>query len=260
MKLLPIKTNTVSPKENLVDVVLDALRLNGLQLEDNDVVALASKIVSYSENRLVNLEEIHPSEKAFKLAQRHNMRPEFAELILREADTIYGGVEKAILTLKNGMLTANAGIDNKNAPKGYAVLWPRNAAKSAQIIREELMLRSGKRIGVLIVDSSLAPLRIGTSGQALAVAGFRPIIDRRKEDDLFGKPIIITRHAIADDLSSAAQVLMGEAAERVPFVLIKKAPIEFDDGVYDSADMMMPFEQCIYMGTFLQKPSESTKE
>jgi len=260
MRLYAIKTELVKTGDNLVDVVLEALKRQNLELEDNDVLAVTSKIISYTENRLVKLSDIKPSEKAKKLAKRFSLQPEFAELILREADKIYGGVEKAVLTLKDGVLTANAGIDNKNAPKDYVVLWPKNPREWVKNVREEIKRRTGKQVAVLIVDSGLAPLRKGTEGLALAVAGFKPVIDHRGEKDVYGKSLAITYHAVADDLASAAHLLMGETIEKTPIVLIKDAPVEFDDNIYSSADMMMPFKECIFMNTFLSDSNCSKKK
>jgi coenzyme F420-0:L-glutamate ligase/coenzyme F420-1:gamma-L-glutamate ligase len=250
MKLYPIKTQIVKIGDNLSEVILKALKKQSLQLENNDVLALTSKIVSQAEGRTADLKNLKPSEQAKKIAEEFSLQPEFAELILREADKIYGGVDKAVLTLKNGILTPNAGIDNKNAPAGIAILWPSSPEKSAESIREEIRSKTGKRIAVLIVDSGLVPLRRGTAGFALAVAGFKPIKDRRGDDDLYGKKIVITTHAVADDLASAAHLLMGEAAERTPAVLIREAPVDFDEKTYGSADMMMPFKECIFMNAF----------
>jgi len=241
----------------LADVVLDSLKTLNLRLEDNDILALASKVVSYSQGRVAKLSEVRPSEKAKELAERYSLRPELAELILREADKIYGGVERVALTLKDGTLTPNAGIDNKNAPEGHVVLWPCDLKKWVKDFREEIKHRSGKHVGVLVVDSGLVPLRIGTTGLVLAVAGFKPIRDHRNASDLYGKRIVMTRHAVADDLASAAHLLMGEAAEKTPVVLIRDAPVEFDDGVYGAVDMMMPSGECIFMGT-LDSRSERT--
>lgn len=250
MRLYAIKTDTVETGEDLAEKALDSMKKQKLQFENNDILALTSKIVAYSQGRVLRLNEIIPSEEARKLAKKHSLQPEFAELILRESDEILGGVKKAVLTIKNKILTANAGIDNKNAPLGFAVLWPTDPEESANNIREQIMKATGKKIGVLIVDSGLVPLRIGTTGMAVAVAGFKPIRDTRGQPDIFGKPLVITRHAVADDLASAAHLLMGEAAEKTPLVLIRDAPVEFDDGIYGSGDMMMPFQECLFMGTF----------
>jgi coenzyme F420-0:L-glutamate ligase/coenzyme F420-1:gamma-L-glutamate ligase len=250
MKLYAVKTRIIKAGDNLVDAILESLKELKLQLEDGDILALTSKIIAYAEKRVVRLSEVNPSDEAKELAQQFSLQPEFAELILHEADRIYGGVEKAVLTLKNGILTANAGIDNKNAPVGHVVLWSKSPQKWAKNTREEIKRKTGRRVAVLIVDSGLIPLRIGTTGLALAVAGFKPVKDCRKEKDLYGKPLVITRRAVADDLASAAHLLMGEAAEKTPVVLIKDAPVDFDDGVYDSADMTMPFKECMFMNAF----------
>jgi len=250
MRVYAVKTRLVRAGDSIVDVVLESLKEQHLELEDEDILALTSKIIAYAENRLAKLSEVKPSGKADELAQHFSLQPQFAELISREADKIYGGVEKAVLTLKNGILTANAGIDNKNAPVNWVVLWPKSAQQCARDLRGEIIRRTGKHVGVLIVDSGLAPLRKGTRGLALAVAGFNPVRDKRGEKDLYGKPLVITQHAIADDLASAAHLLMGEASEKTPLVLIKDSPVDFDDGVYGSEDMIMPSKECIFMSSF----------
>jgi coenzyme F420-0:L-glutamate ligase len=247
MRLYAVKTRIIKLGDNLVDVTLESLKAQGLQLEDNDILAVTSKIISYAEGRLVKLSEIEPSGNATELAKRYYLKPELAELILGEADKVYGGVKKAVLTLKDGFLAPNAGIDNKNAPDDLVVLWPIDARKSAEKIREEIKTRTGRRIAVLIIDSGLVPHRIGTIGLALSVAGFNPIKDNRNEKDLYGNPIVITRQAVADDLASAAHLLMGETTNQVPIVLIRDAPVDFDEGVYGGSDIMMPARECLYM-------------
>lgn len=253
MRLYAVRTSIIKTGENLVEVILESLKRQNLQLEDGDILALASKIIAYAEGRVAKLSDIKPSEEAKELAKKFSLQPEFAELILKEADKIYGGVERAVLTLKNGVLTANAGIDNKNAPVGFVVLWPKNAEKWAKRIREEIIRETGRHTAILIVDSGLVPLRLGTKGLALAVAGFKPVIDFRGEKDIFGKTLIITRHAVADDLASAAHLLMGEVAERTPVVLIKDAPVVFDGGVYGCEDMMISPDECIFMNALGRK-------
>ena len=250
MRLYAVKTRVIKARDNLVDVILESLRDQSLKIEDGDILALASKVVAYAENRILKLENVKASEEARKLADRFSLTPEFAELILREADRIYGGVENAVLTLKNDVLTANAGIDRKNTPEGFVALWPKHVKEAAKCLKEEIMRKTGKNVAVLIVDSRLTPLRMGTTGLALAVAGFKPVKDCRGEGDIFGKPLIITRHAIADDLASAAHLLMGETTEKTPVILIRDAPVDFEDRVYGSEDMMIQFDRCIFMGTF----------
>jgi coenzyme F420-0:L-glutamate ligase/coenzyme F420-1:gamma-L-glutamate ligase len=247
MELFAVRMPVVNVGDNLVWLILECFASRSLQLKNNDVLAITSKILSYSEGRVVEPGKVKASKEAIRLAKKYSLTPEFAELILQEADRIYGGVEKAVLTLKNGLMIPNAGIDNKNTPDDYAALWPSDPEKSAKNIRDEIKRATGKSVAVLIVDSGLVPLRKGTNGLALAVAGFKPVRDNIGKRDLFGKRIMITRQAVADDMASAAHLLMGEATEQTPVVLIRDAPVDFDDDVHGAADMMMPFEQCIFM-------------
>lgn len=247
MQLFPVKTGTVKVGDDLVELVLRSLKKQHLKLEDHDIIALASKIVSYSQNRIVKLNEIRPSTKARNLGKKYSLEPEFAEILLSEAEKVYGGVDKAVLTLKDHMLTANAGIDNKNAPSDSVVLWPENLVQWVDTFRNDIMQETGIRVAVLVVDSGLIPLRVGTVGSALAVAGFRPVREWRGKPDLYGRTIMITRHAVADDLASSVHLLMGEATEKTPVVLVKQAPVDFDDKVHGSEEMMMSFKDCIFM-------------
>lgn len=247
MRLYPVKMRLLTIDDDLVDEILNSLKSQGLWLEENDILILTSKLVSCSEGRMVKLTDVKPSKEAKKLSEKYSLKPEFAEVILSEADRVWGGVEKAILTLKTGIMAANAGVDNKNAPEGSVILLPKNVPSTARRIREQVKKRIGVQIAVLIIDSGLMPLRKGTTGIALAVAGFKPVRDCRGNKDLYGKPITITRHAIADDLASAAHSLIGEGSEQTPVVLLKDAIVDFDDGVYGSADMTLPFKECIFM-------------
>jgi coenzyme F420-0:L-glutamate ligase len=245
MKLYALKTKTIKKGDNLVEVILKTLKQQKLQLDDHDILALTSKIVSYSEGRLVKLENVKSTLKAERFAEEYSLQAELAELILQEAEKIFGGVKKAVLTLKNGVLTPNAGIDNKNAPIGFVILWPTNIIKWVKSLRDEIIRKTKKQIGLLIIDSTLAPLRLGTRGLALATAGFKPIKDCRGKKDIFGKPLVLTLHSIADDLASAAHLLMGEVS-LTPIVLIKEAPVISDNKTYSSYDMMIPFKECIF--------------
>jgi coenzyme F420-0:L-glutamate ligase/coenzyme F420-1:gamma-L-glutamate ligase len=246
MQVLAVKTPLVKRGDDLIGAVLQSIRKRGLELIDNDVLALSSKIVSFAEGRLVKLSDVKPSRRAELLAKKYALTPAFAELILKEADCVVGGVAKAVLTLNDGVFTVNAGIDNKNAPKGFAVLWPKNPHQ-AEYIRKEIVRRTGKRVGVLIVDSTVAPLRMGTRGVAIGVAGFEPVKDYRRTRDLFRKEIVMTLHAIADDLASAAHSVMGESLERTPVAIIRDAPVTYLDKA-DTESMKIAFKECIYMG------------
>jgi len=251
MQLFGISTRMIKPGDNLVNVILEATKKQGLEIRDADLLAIASKAVAVAQNRLVKLSSIKPSEKAKILAEEYELEPNFIEVVLQEAEKVYGGVSKALLTLKNNMLVANAGVDRKNAPKGYVILWPLNPQKSAEEIRKEIINKTGKCVGVLIVDSGIVPLRIGTTAIAIGVAGFKPTRDCRAERDLYGKRIYITRHALADDLASSAHLIMGETTARTPAVLIRNAPITLSEE-FNPDSMTIPAKECLFMRSFLK--------
>jgi len=252
MQLFGVHTKLIKTEDDLPSIILDALKRQKLKIEDGDVLAIASKAVATAQNRLKRLGSVKPSETAKKLAKRYDLKPSFIEIVLQEAEKVYGGVSKALLTLKDHILTANAGVDHKNAPHGYVVLWPKHPFKTAEKIRKKILARTSKRVGVLIVDSRVTPLRMGTTGLALAVAGFEPVRDCRAGKDLYGNAISITRHALADDLASAAHLIMGETNERTPVVLIKNAPIMLIDKVKPSS-VVISAKKCLFTKHIIQK-------
>ncbi len=250
MKLFGVPTKLIRLGDNLVDVILEALSSQGLEIKEKDLLAIASKAVAVAQKRLVKLSSIKPSRRAMRLAEKYELNPSFVEVVLREAEKVYGGVTKTLLTLKNNMLVANAGVDLKNAPRGYAILWPVNPFGSAEEIRREILAKTGKYVGVLIVDSRITSLRMGTTALAIGIAGFEPVKDCRVERDLYSKRVYITRHALADDLASAAHLIMGETVARIPAVLIRNAPVTFNEES-DPNSMIIPAEQCLFMQSFL---------
>jgi coenzyme F420-0:L-glutamate ligase len=243
------------PGDDLVKTLLYSLKKRRLRIRDKDVVVVATKVVSTLEGRLINSRNVSPSPRAKLLARRHGLEPSFVELVLHESRRIYGGVQRALLTLKDSVLIANAGVDHSNIPKGSFVLWPKDPQKSAENIRVGIFKATGKKVGVVIVDSRTTPLRMGTVGVALGVAGFRPVKDYRRKKDLFGKVMLITRQAVADDLASAAHLLMGETCERVPMVLIRDAPVEFCED-NDPKSIVISPNQCMFMRTLKAKNPE----
>src|SRR5437867_11312810 len=137
-----------------------------------------------SERNIVSLSKVRPTALARKLGRRFEMLPEFAQVVINEADAVYGGVPGVLLTLKNGDAVANSGVDRKNAPGESVVPWPLNPQRSAETIRRTVDRKLGKRVGVVIVDSRVTPLRLGTIGLAIASSGFQPVRDARGMSDL----------------------------------------------------------------------------
>jgi coenzyme F420-0:L-glutamate ligase / coenzyme F420-1:gamma-L-glutamate ligase len=240
---VPIRTARKSAPFNLGELVDSTV---GPELRDGDILVISSKFIAVSEGRVVDLGTVVPSEHAASESRRLNIPPELCELIIRESDDVIGGVSGFMLTLKEGLLTPNAGIDKSNIAHGKVVLYPRNPLESATAIVDEMRFRRGVEIGVVVSDSRLMPTRKGTVGVALSAAGVEAIVDLRGKPDLFGNVLKVTSQAIADDLCSGAQIVMGEANESVPIVLVRGLNASAGR-YYRMSSFAVDPEQCVYM-------------
>jgi coenzyme F420-0:L-glutamate ligase/homotetrameric cytidine deaminase len=254
LEVLGIKTDLINVGDDLVEAIERGMRAGGLSLEDGDVLVVSESAVATSEGRVVDLEAVMPGRLARSLAETYCKDPREMELILQESDQIVGGIPGVVLTLKKGFLYPNAGIDRSNAPPGHVVLFPEDPQRSASAIR--MQISKGKRIAVIIGDSRTHPLRLGCVGVALACDGLEPVEDVRGQKDLFGRPLQITRKAVADNMVSAAQIIMGEGDEGVPAVIIRGAPVEVKE-VSPEIPRMPPHE-CMYMGALRCGPHPYT--
>ena len=171
LRLIPVRFPIVGVGQDLSSVVVISLENSGLSLRRGDVIAVASKVVSTCEGRIVKLRDVCVSSNAKRMARKWKMDQYLAEVVLSEANEVLGGVPGFLLTVKNGTLTPNAGVDLKNSPPGTATLWPLDPDKSAQKLRSRLERRNTTQIGVEIVDSHVTPLRLGTVGLAIGVSG-----------------------------------------------------------------------------------------
>jgi len=223
--LFPFTLPIVKPSQKLNSIVPRTLRGHQFELRHGDIICVASKVVSIAENRIIHLDQKRVSTAARTLAAKYAMNSHLAQIVLEEADLIMGGVKGFLLTIKQGILTPNAGVDVKNSPAGTATLWPAHPDNSASSLRASLMRSGESRIGVMIVDSRITPLRLGTVGLAIGLSGFRTLRDDRGKYDLYGRRIIVTQTNLADDLASAAHLLMGERDERKGLVVIRNAHI-----------------------------------
>ncbi|MEM0358943.1 MAG: coenzyme F420-0:L-glutamate ligase [Candidatus Hadarchaeales archaeon] len=241
VKLIGIRTPLVKPGDHLPSLLLRALRKAG-GLRNHDILILSSKVVATAQGRLVKLSEVKPSSRAKTLAEKTGLNPLFVEVVLREADSVLGVSRGAILTLVKGLLCANAGVDLSNAPPGYAILLPSHPQLFAEELRKYFEKEEGVRVGIILSDSTVRPLRLGTVGQAIGISGIPGALDCRGTSDLFGKKLRVTRRALADQLATAGELLMGEAGERIPLVVVRGLRIK-GKGIPSPA--VRP-EECLY--------------
>lgn len=246
MEVIGIKTDLVRIGEDLVEAIKSGMSRAGMALMHGDILVVSESAVATWEGRVVNLDDISPSSLAISLAAKYSKDPHEMELILRESDEILGGIPGVVLTLNKGFLYPNAGIDHSNAPAGYVALFPADPQKSAAEIRRRMA--DGKRIGVIVGDSRTHPLRLGCVGVALGCSGIEPVEDARGQLDLYGRPLQITRKAVADNLVSAAQIIMGEGDEGIPAVIIRNAPVKIEENASCEIPTMSP-QGCMYIGS-----------
>jgi len=247
IKLLPIEVPRQDSRFNLIDLLSKSLENNSVKLNNNDIICISSKFIALSEGRYVKLSEVDVSSSADKMSKKYNIDSRLCELIQQESDKIFHGFDGFVLTFKDGILAPNAGIDTSNIMPGYAILYPDDSLSSAKIIKNEIKKLFNIDVGVIITDSRLMPTRIGTTGVAIAAAGIKPIEDERGKVDLFGNSIRVTQKAIADDLSSAAQLLMGECDESIPIVIIRDSALKISQDDDSEQTFSVGFDECIFV-------------
>ena len=230
MNIEPVKTTLIKPGESIFDVFAKHVK----KLDEGCVIVISSKIAALEQKRIIDAEDF---KKVLKKEAQY----------ISKRETCPG----IYLTLADGILIPNAGIDFSNIKKGKAILWPKNPQKFAKKFHEKARRHYKiKRLGVLIVDSRCQMLRMGTLAVTLACAGIEPVKDERNKKDLFGNKLKVTRVAVADSLACAAHVVMGESKEKTPFVIIKNAPVKFTN---KKSRLKIRPEQCLFRELYPRK-------
>ena len=215
---------------SIAELIIHNARSINFQIQDNDIFIITQKIISKSEKRLRDLRKVTPTEEALQLAMITGKRAELLQLILEESQEVLRARNNLIIVKhKLGFVCANAGIDHSNSiaddeESDFVLLLPENPDRSAEEIRTEIEKKTGKRIGVLIIDSHGRAWRNGTVGACIGTSGVPGIVDLRGQEDLFGYKLKATQVAAADELAAAASLLMGQAAEGIPCIIARGFP------------------------------------
>jgi len=237
--------------DDLAELLLAGLVDSGLELANGDILVLAQKIVSKAEGRMVNLADVKPGRRALEMAGQTLKDPRVVELILQESREVMR-VRPGTLIVQHrlGFVCANAGIDHSNvAGEGsteqeYVLLLPENPDHSALHIRERIAASTGRRVGVLIIDSHGRAWRIGTVGVAIGLSEVPGVVDLRGEQDLFGYTLKNTLIGAADELAAAASLVMGQAAEGTPAVHVRGFPYALRHA--DLVELLRPRDQDLF--------------
>ncbi|MEM1607270.1 MAG: coenzyme F420-0:L-glutamate ligase [Candidatus Bathyarchaeia archaeon] len=224
IRIIPITgLPIIKDGDDLGLLICEAAAKQGTPIEDGDIIVVTHVVVSRAEGNVVNLDSVVPSEFAKTIASEFGKDPALVEVVLRESKSIVRmGDGHIISETKHGFICANAGVDKSNVPgERNVALLPKDPDLSARRIRQRIKEVSGKDVAVLISDTHGRPLRSGEINVAIGVAGIKPIRDRRGEKDLFGYTLRVKQTAIADELTSAAELVIGQADEGIPAAIIR---------------------------------------
>lgn len=235
MKQLAITPLTGIPDimngDDIADIILKYSSKANISIENGDIFVITQKIISKSENRMVNLQSINPSQRAYEVSKSVKKDPRLVQLILNESKEIVRCRPKTLIVEhKLGFICANAGIDHSNVKgssgisKDWFLLLPKNPDLSASEIRKKIEKSTRKKIGILIIDSHGRAWRMGVIGTSIGLSGIPALVDLRGKKDRYGYKLRITQVAAADELASAASLLMGEADESIPIVHVRGFP------------------------------------
>lgn len=234
--------------DDLTNIVLDRLHTVGFELQDGDILAIAQKVISKAEGRLIDLTSVEPSVAAIELAEEVEKDPRIVELILQEStDIVRKKTGVLIVRHRLGHVGANAGIDQSNIEhgvEGSALLLPLDPDLSASRIQNEVAQKTGKQIGVLVTDSANRPWRLGTVGIAIGASNMVVLDDKRGGFDLHGRELKITMINRADSIAAIATLAMGETDERIPMVIVRGASAGCSQ--QDAAEINRPLEDDLF--------------
>ena len=238
LRILPIEgIPEVAEGDDIAELVVRAV-----ELEDDDVVVLAQKIVSKAEGRVVRLDEIEPSPRAVELAG--DLDPRRVEAILRESvEVVRVRPPLVIAETRHGFICASAGVDSSNAPEqGMLVLLPEDPDASAARVRDRLRELTGRTVGVLVTDSFGRPWRQGTTDVAIGASGLPVVLDLRGQRDRVGYQLHATMIAVADELAAAAELVMGKV-DGIPGAVVRGLHLRGDG---KARDLAMPAERDLF--------------
>lgn len=255
--LFGIQTGLIRAGEAILPLIQKGMREQEIFFSQGDVLVIAESALATSEGRLATLADQIPSEDAKRLADQYELDPRLAEIVLNESDEIIGGIPGFLLCTSRGNLLPNAGVDGSNAPDGQVTLLPADPDHSARIIRTQIFQMTGAEVGVLIIDSRTHPMRYGCSGVAIGCSGIPAVLDERGRKDLFGRELKVTRRAVADSIASASELVMGEADEGIPAVLVRGLNLPI--GNYEGIEQIAA-DECLFMGIIKRKAHNRSSE
>lgn len=224
IRIIPVKNLPIIKEHDpLASLIMKALKEQGDPLVEEDIIVLSHVIVSRAEGKTIDLKVVTPSPTAVNFAETTGKDPRLVEVVLREARSVKRMAPGVLITeTKHGFVCANSGVDKSNVPGEDVVApLPDDPDESARNIREEVKKTSGLDVAVIIADTHGRAHREGEINVTVGASGFEVIRDRRGEFDLFGYEMKVKRTAVADELASAAELVIGQCDEGIPVAIIR---------------------------------------
>jgi coenzyme F420-0:L-glutamate ligase/coenzyme F420-1:gamma-L-glutamate ligase len=232
IEIIPILIrDDIKKGDDIAHLIIKSIKHKNETLQENDVVIITHKIISKAEGRTTDLRNIVPSEESKKISSNTGKDPRLVELIISQSNEIVKIERDIIITeTKHGFVCANAGIDTSNVGKlsDHVLLLPDDPDESARSIRNDLNAKTGVNVGIIISDTFGRPFRKGQVNIAIGVAGIDPIKSYIGKRDMYGKILRVTEIAIADEITSAAELVMGKSS-RVPVSIVRGYDFSFND-------------------------------
>ncbi len=230
--------------DHLPQIITHAIDNEGESLQDGDILVITSKIVSKAEGRWIDLRDVTPSQRDVKIARECEKDPREVAVIMSEATRV-SRMRKNVLIVEHrlGFTCANAGVDHSNTGEGenLRLLLPYDPDRSAREFRLSIQELTGKTVAVILSDSHGRPFRMGTVGIAVGSSGLPALRDMRGQPDLFGNALRVTQTGFADELAAGAGLILGQADEGIPAVIIRGLTFPRND-VSGAADLVRPPE------------------
>ena len=220
LEIIPVEINKdVEQHDNIIELITSSS--SKPQIKDDDILVFTQKIISKQEGNLINLPSITPSLLAVGIASAYDKDPRVVEVILSQSKQIVRMNDGVLITeTTQGFICANAGVDESNVKNGYVTLLPKNADATAKKLKDQVFQKMGKDVVVLISDTFGRPFREGQTNCAIGIAGISAITDYVGTKDTFGKTLHVSAIAVADEICSAAELVMGKALN-TPIAIVR---------------------------------------
>jgi len=246
LEIIPIEgMPLVKELDDLPELILTILQTNTQEPKPGDILIVSHSIVSVAEGRVFGIEAMDISDRARTIAEKTGQEPAKVELALREADKIIRESPVLITKTRHGIITDYSGVDSSNAPSGKFIALPEDPDDSANKLHVILSKAFGFHLPVIICDTQGRPWRKGATNLAIGIAGISPFTDNKGRKDLYGRELQSSLVCLADEIAAAAELVMGQADEGIPIVLIRG--IEYEQGNGSASDILRSRDKNLFL-------------